>query len=512
MSSLRRDGESRELKRRAMIRLRSAERLRGQAQWEASFDEYMIGLELYLEAIRKETDMTLKEQMQVDVTVYMDHADEVKKRHDALTDTSRDEELARRLQASEERAPPSSTDADERLARRLQRRENRGQKSVIGRAQGPHHGRSKPKVKPRTIAEASQRSANRQNLRSKNYLKRGTGRARLEEIKRRNHAGQKCTEGNSGHGRMSERRGGRNSKRGDEASQFKNIVESEIIDGSPGVLWDDVAGLQLAKQTLQEAVILPMLRPDIFSGIRSPPRGVLLYGPPGTGKTMLAKAVASESNATFFNISAASLTSKWVGESSKLVRALFSVARERSPAVVFIDEIDSVLSARSTGEHNASRQLKTEFLVQFDGVGSSSDAKDRILIIGATNRPWELDEAVRRRMEKRIFIPMPGSEARGVLLRTLMRDQDCQIASDELKDIVRRTKGYSGSDLAALCREAALGPIRELGPRVANVRRDEIRSIMVEDFIAALKRVRASVVTEAKYEEWTREFGTRGCV
>ena len=156
------------------------------------------------------------------------------------------------------------------------------------------------------------------------------------------------------------------------------------MDRSPGVGWEAIAGLAVAKRTLMESVILPSLRPDIFTGLRAPPKGVLLYGPPGTGKTMLAKAVATETDAAFFSISASSLTSKWVGEGEKMVKALFSLARKLQPTVIFMDEIDSLLGARSKGEHDASRRLKTEFLVQLDG--AATDGDDRILIIGATNR------------------------------------------------------------------------------------------------------------------------------
>ena len=176
-----------------------------------------------------------------------------------------------------------------------------------------------------------------------------------------------------------------------QKSEYAARIESEIVDSGPPVTFDDIAGLQDAKRALQEMVILPQLRPDLFTGLRAPPRGVLLFGPPGTGKTMLAKAVACQSNATFFSISAASLTGRWVGESEGMVRAMFEVARTRQPAFIFIDEVDSLLSERGGGnEGEASRKLKTEFLVQFDGVSSGDST--RLTVMGATNRPQEIDE------------------------------------------------------------------------------------------------------------------------
>ncbi len=149
-----------------------------------------------------------------------------------------------------------------------------------------------------------------------------------------------------------------------------------------------------------------MLRPDIFTGLRAPPRAVLLFGPPGTGKTMIGKAIASETSATFFNISASSITSKWVGESEKLVKTLFTIARVKQPSVIFIDEIDSLLSSRSEGEQESSRKVKTEFLIELDGAKNKAD--ERVLVIGATNLPHELDDAVRRRFVKKLYIPLPN--------------------------------------------------------------------------------------------------------
>ncbi|KAK9762222.1 Fidgetin-like protein 1, variant 2 [Basidiobolus ranarum] len=173
------------------------------------------------------------------------------------------------------------------------------------------------------------------------------------------------------------------------------MIMNEIMDRSLSITWEDIAGLEHAKNTIKEIVVWPMLRPDIFTGLRGPPKGLLLFGPPGTGKTLIGKCIASQSGATFFSISSSSLTSKWVGEGEKMVRALFTVARCHQPAVIFIDEIDSLLTQRTDGEVEASRRIKTEFLIQFDGCGTTTD-EDRILIVGATNRPQEIDEAARR--------------------------------------------------------------------------------------------------------------------
>uniref|UniRef100_A0A4W3GR51 microtubule-severing ATPase n=1 Tax=Callorhinchus milii TaxID=7868 RepID=A0A4W3GR51_CALMI len=291
-------------------------------------------------------------------------------------------------------------------------------------------------------------------------------------------------------------------------SKLANLILNEVVDSAQSVRFDDIAGQELAKQALQEIVILPSLRPELFTGLRAPARGLLLFGPPGNGKTMLAKAVASESNSTFFNISAATLTSKYVGEGEKLVRALFSVARELQPSIIFIDEVDSLLCERREGEHDASRRLKTEFLIEFDGVQSSGD--DRVLVMGATNRPQELDDAVLRRFTKRVYVSLPNENVR-LGMRWLKF-----FSSRVLKKILfsflllRISDGYSGSDLTALAKDAALGPIRELKPEeVKNMAASEVRSIQLSDFKDSLKKIKRSVSPQTLegYLRWNREYG-----
>lgn len=291
-------------------------------------------------------------------------------------------------------------------------------------------------------------------------------------------------------------------------SKLANIILNEIFDTGTGITFSDVAGQQAAKQALQEIVILPSLRPELFTGLRAPVRGLLLFGPPGNGKTMLAKAVAHESSAKFFCISAASLTSKWVGEGEKLVRALFAVAKELQPSIIFMDEVDSLLCERREGEQEASRRIKTQFLLEFDGVQSNAD--DRILVMGTTNRPFELDDAVLRRFPKRIYVQMPDFDARRALLEKLLSKHDNPLSKREIVQIAHETEGYSSSDLTALAKDAALGPIRDLDPNlVKSVEVNKVRKIIMRDFFDSLRRIRCSVPTELlqKLQHWNRQFG-----
>ncbi|XP_069017644.1 katanin p60 ATPase-containing subunit A1 isoform X1 [Embiotoca jacksoni] len=311
-------------------------------------------------------------------------------------------------------------------------------------------------------------------------------------------------------------------KKFDGTGYDKDLVEAlerDIISQNPNVKWDDIADLEDAKKLLKEAVVLPMWMPAFFKGIRRPWKGVLMVGPPGTGKTLLAKAVATECRTTFFNVSSSTLTSKYRGESEKLVRLLFEMARFYAPTTIFIDEIDSMCSRRGTSEeHEASRRVKAELLVQMDGVGGASENDDpskMVMVLAATNFPWDIDEALRRRLEKRIYIPLPSTTGRVELLRINLKE--LELASDvDLDKIAEQMEGYSGADITNVSRDASLMAMRRriegLTPEeIRNISRDEMHMpTTMEDFESALRKVSKSVSAAdlEKYEKWIEEFGS----
>jgi len=294
-------------------------------------------------------------------------------------------------------------------------------------------------------------------------------------------------------------------------------VQRDIVQANPNIRWTDIADLEEAKRLLEEAVVLPMLMPDFFKGIRRPWKGVLMVGPPGTGKTMLAKAVATECGTTFFNVSSSTLTSKYRGESEKLVRLLFEMARFHAPSTIFIDEIDSLCSRRgSESEHEASRRVKSELLVQMDGIQANDDEEPRIvMVLAATNFPWDIDEALRRRLEKRIYIPLPTAEGREALLGINLRS--VQTAPDvDLAAVAQDLEGYSGADITNVCRDASMMSMRRA---IAGLRPDEIRAlpkerldqpVSAEDFSEAARKCNKSVSQGDldRYMAWMKEFGS----
>ena len=248
-------------------------------------------------------------------------------------------------------------------------------------------------------------------------------------------------------------------KEDDENAKLLEQLSGTLITEKPNVKWDDVAGLEKAKEALREAVIIPIQFPQLFKGKRKPWKGILLYGPPGTGKSFLAKAAATETGGQFFSVSAANIVSKWMGESEKLVKGIFDIARKNKPAIIFFDEIDSVMSARSENENDATRRLKTQFLIEMQGVGKDDEG---ILVLGATNIPWALDPAVRRRFQKKIYINLPEENARRLMFKLNLGQTDNDITEQEFDTLAKLTDGYSGSDIATLTQDAIYEPLRKV--------------------------------------------------
>lgn len=303
-----------------------------------------------------------------------------------------------------------------------------------------------------------------------------------------------------------------------DSAETRALAESlcrDIIRGSPDVKWESIKGLENAKRLLKEAVVMPIKYPKYFTGLLSPWKGILLFGPPGTGKTMLAKAVATECKTTFFNISASSVVSKWRGDSEKLIKVLFELARHHAPSTIFLDEIDAIISQRgeARSEHEASRRLKTELLIQMDGL---TRTKELVFVLAATNLPWELDAAMLRRLEKRILVPLPEPEARRTMFEELLPSQpDEDMLPYDL--LVERTEGFSGSDIRLLCKEAAMQPLRRimtlLEHREEIVPDDELPKvgpIRSEDIETALKNTRPSAHLHAhRYEKFNSDYGSQ---
>uniref|UniRef100_UPI00398F40C4 outer mitochondrial transmembrane helix translocase-like isoform X2 n=1 Tax=Pristiophorus japonicus TaxID=55135 RepID=UPI00398F40C4 len=248
---------------------------------------------------------------------------------------------------------------------------------------------------------------------------------------------------------------------GIKLSEYELTIAAHLVDPRAlKVTWRDIAGLDEVITELQETVILPFQKRHLFLGSKlfQPPKGVLLYGPPGCGKTLIAKATASVAGCHFINMQASTLTDKWYGESQKLAAAVFSLAAKIEPCIIFIDEIDSFLRIRSCMDHEATAMMKAQFMSLWDGLSTDTDCQ--VIVMGATNRPQDVDPAILRRMPSAFHVGLPRQSQRQEILKLILSGE-CLSHDVKLKEIAEKTKGYSGSDLQELCREAALHRLRD---------------------------------------------------
>eukprot|EP00850_Spirogloea_muscicola_P016115 SM000128S26248 [mRNA] locus=s128:334411:342290:+ [translate_table: standard] len=315
-------------------------------------------------------------------------------------------------------------------------------------------------------------------------------------------------------------------------NEFEKLLLQEVIPPDElCVTFEHIGALETVKETLKELVMLPLQRPELFvkGQLTKPVRGLLLFGPPGTGKTMLAKAVATEAGANFINVSMSTIASKWFGEAEKYVKAVFTLASKIAPSVIFIDEVDSMLARRGKdNEHSAMRKIKNEFMSAWDGLRTRQS--ERVLVLAATNRPYDLDEAVIRRFPRRLMVDLPDSENRAKILNVILADED--LSPDfSIEELATSTDGYSGSDLKNLCTTAAYRRIREILdmekkekelakvngvdlPSPSSTSAPFIRPLDMEDMKQAMEKVRSSVSQDAssmlELQQWNEQYGEGG--
>lgn len=287
-------------------------------------------------------------------------------------------------------------------------------------------------------------------------------------------------------------------------------IESMIISERPTITWEEIGGLKEVKSEVREAIILPMIekKPDFVEA----PRTLLLYGPPGTGKTLLAKAASNTLKANFFDVRASSLLSKYFGESSKIVSMLFNRARESQPSIVFMDEFDSIMVSRDSGIQESTRRVVSQLLMEIEGFTTMNEEK--VILIAATNKPWDLDDAMVSRFQRKIYVPLPDSVARKSIFEIHLRG--VALSGINASELAESSKGYSGRDIANLCRETIMLMIREQNPKLEKLTPAQIekyamnyRSLTGEDFNLGFSKIRRTVneKTVKRYEEWGEQLG-----
>ncbi|EEY17160.1 vacuolar protein sorting-associated protein [Verticillium alfalfae VaMs.102] len=354
------------------------------------------------------------------------------------------------------------------------------------------------------------------NAKSKDLIRAKTAEYMDRAEKLKNHLNEaEAKKASGGKGAVGANGKGKEDKDGEdgEDKKLKNALSGAILQERPNVRWEDVAGLEAAKETLKEAVVIPIRFPSLFQGKRQPWKGILLYGPPGT-------------------------VNGW-GESERLVKTLFAMARENKPAVIFIDEIDALCSPRGEGDSEASRRIKTELLVQMDGVGKDSKG---VLVLGATNIPWQLDSAIRRRFQRRIHIGLPDAPGRASMFKISVGDTETDLTANDYNELAKSSEGYSGSDIANVVQHALMRPVAKIvqathykeimvngvrkltpcspGDPAAkemswhDVQSEELEapSVDVKDFKNALKETppTVSMTDVVAHTKWTQELGSEG--
>ncbi len=292
----------------------------------------------------------------------------------------------------------------------------------------------------------------------------------------------------------------------EDTLEGKTIFEELIMKKPPNVTWEDIVGLEDAKRAIREAIVYPSLRPDLFP--LGWPRGILLFGPPGCGKTLLAAAVANEIKAKFIPVDAASIMSKWLGEAEQNVARLFNLARreaKNSPVIIFIDELDSLMGVRRV-EVGGETRVRNQFLKEMDGI---IDKKNpiRVYVVGATNKPWNLDLPFIRRFQKRIYVPPPNYKQRLEIFRLYLKF--LKLAPNvNLAELARLTDGFSGSDIMDVCQSVQLRVNSEIFEKYKDYTKAKPRAIAMQDFLNVLRKRKPSISNESviQYRKWFNEF------